>query len=202
MRGAHSLPRTRRLAAALLATGLALTGVGLTACSTTAGHTAASPSAQRAEIDSAADAALQRLYENAPDARQLVRDAKGVLIFPTVVRAGFVVGGEYGRGVLRVGNQPAGYYRTAAGSLGLQAGAQSSATILLFMTDESLAKFRSSNGWTAGADATVAVAHVGANGNIDTQTAQQSVIGFVLNNAGLMAGVSLEGSRVTRITDL
>lgn len=201
MIGSSVIGGSRRLAAAAVAS-LALMSVAVTGCSTTSSHTSATPAAQRAEINTSADAALQKLYENAPDARQLVRDAKGVLIFPTVIRAGLVVGGEYGRGVLRVGGSPVGYYQTAAGSLGFQAGAQSSSTILLFMTDEALANFRNSNGWTVGADATVTVANVGASGNIDSTTAQQAVIGFVVTNVGLMAGVSLAGSRITPLQGL
>ena len=102
-------------------------------------------------------------------------------------------------GVLRVGGANAGYYSTTAGSIGFQAGAQSKAMFVLFMTDEALNKFRNSNGWTVGADATVAVVNIGANGRIDTNTAQQPVVGFVLNNGGLMAGVSLEGTKIAKI---
>lgn len=184
--------------------GLALTGLAVTGCSSTLqnGQSSGTPASQRAEINAGADATLSRLYQTSPDARQLVQRAKGVLIFPSLIKAGFVVGGEYGRGVLRVGGRPEAYYSTAAGSIGFQAGAQSSASVLLFMTDDALDKFRNSNGWTAGADATVTIARVGANGSLDTNTIQQPIIGFVLSNVGLMAGVSLEGAKITRLPDL
>ncbi|WP_231895203.1 YSC84-related protein [Vogesella sp. LIG4] len=154
---------------------------------------------QRQEIDAGYNATLERLYRNAHGSQELVGKAKGVLIFPTVLAAGFVVGAEYGKGALRVGGQPAGYYQTVSGSLGWQLGAQSKAVIFLFMTQDALNKFRSGNGWTAGVDASVALAKVGANGDIDLNTAQQPVIGFVMTNAGLMANLTLEGTKVSKL---
>lgn len=188
----------------LTAASVAVMGLMATGCTTTTQDQSAnsSPASQRAEINAGADATLSKLYASSPDARQLVAKAKGVLIFPSVIKGGFVVGAQYGRGVLRVGNRVDSYYSTAGGSFGFQAGAQSTALVFLFMTDDALAKFRSSSGWTAGADATVAVATVGVNGSIDTNTMSQPVIGFALNNVGLMAGVSIEGTKVTRLTDL
>ena len=125
--------------------------------------------------------------------------ARGVLVFPQVVQAGFVVGAQYGQGALRIGGRTEGFYSTAAGSFGLQAGAQSKAIIFCFMNEQALADFRSRNGWAVGGDATVAVVKVGANGNIDSSTATAPVEAFVLTNAGLMAGVSLEGTKVSRL---
>ncbi|MCP3727532.1 YSC84-related protein [Paraburkholderia sp. CNPSo 3272] len=120
-------------------------------------------------------------------------------MFPSVISAGFWVGGQYGEGALRVVGQTAGYYSSAAGSFGLQIGAQFKALISLFMTQDALDRFRNSEGWAAGVDATVAVLEVGANGDIDTSTAASAAQAFVLTNAGLMAGVSLEGTKVTRL---
>ncbi|WP_459617380.1 BPSL1445 family SYLF domain-containing lipoprotein [Bordetella sp. 2513F-2] len=198
MLGASSVLRRSGLAAA----SVALAGLVFTGCTTNSQDASATPSEQRSEINSGADATLSKLYEASPQARALVEQAKGVLVFPSVLGASFIVGGEYGKGVLRVGGQPVAYYSTASGSIGFQAGAQSRATVLLFMTDEALAHFRNSNGWTVGADATVAVAKIGANGSIDTNTARQPVVGFVMNNAGLMAGVSIDGTKITRDTSL
>jgi len=181
---------------------VALAGLAFTGCTTNSQHDAASASEQRSEINAGADATLSKLYSASPQSRDLVARAKGVLVFPSVVGASFIVGGEYGKGVLREGGQPVAYYTTASGSVGFQAGAQSRATVLLFMTDEALEKFKNSQGWTVGADATVAIAKIGANGSIDTNTAQQPVVGFVLNNAGLMAGVSIDGTKITRDTGL
>jgi lipid-binding SYLF domain-containing protein len=178
---------------------VALASLAFAGCTTTAPKDQATASQQRNDINTSANATLSRLYKSTPAARGLVERAKGVLVFPTVLSAGFVVAAEHGNGVLRVNGRNQGYYSTSAGSIGLQAGAQSKAIVLLFMTQEALDKFRNSNGWTVGADATVAIANVGANGKIDTNTAQQSVVGFVLTNAGLMAGVSLEGAKIEKL---
>lgn len=157
---------------------------------------------KHATTNSQADSVLSRLYTTADGSRELVGRAKGVLVFPSVLNAGFVVGGQYGEGVLRTGGgRPLGYYNIASASVGFQAGAQSRALIILFMTDEALQKFQASQGWTAGVDATVALAKIGANGAIDTNTAQQPIIGFNLTNAGLMAGASVEGTKITKQTN-
>lgn len=178
---------------------LAVAGLAFSGCTTTPPKDQASATERRTDINASADATLTRLYEAAPDARTLVDQAKGVLVFPRVLEASFVVGAEHGNGVLRVNGKNEAYYSTTGGSFGFQAGAQSKAIVLLFMTQDALDKFRASNGWTAGADATVAVATIGANGKIDTNTARESVIGFVLTNAGLMAGVSLHGTKINRL---
>lgn len=175
---------------------LAFTALTFTACTTTLPNNRATPAEQRAQIDEGATAALNRLYNAVPDARDYVQRAAGVLVFPEAVSGGFIVGVEHGKGVLKVGGQNAGYYSTSAGSFGLQAGAQSRSIIILFMTQEALNDFRNSSGWTAGVDATVAVATVGANGRIDTSTMKEPVVAFSLTNAGLMAGVSVEGAKI------
>lgn len=179
-----------------------LASMSITACTTTppASTTHEESRVDRHELNGKTDAALARLYQTAPSSRELVARAKGVLIFPSVYEAGWVVGGEYGKGILRVAGTPEEYYQTVKGSVGFQLGAQSKAMVLLFMTQDSLEKFRRSNGWEAGADATVAVADIGANGDIGTNTAQQPIIGFVMTNAGLMAGVSLQGAKFSRIS--
>ncbi|HKU86258.1 MAG TPA: YSC84-related protein [Casimicrobiaceae bacterium] len=171
----------------------------LAACTTTGPDVRADPAAARAEINAEADATLSRLYQAAPDARNLVARADGVLIFPDVNKVSFIVGGQHGDGVLRVDGKPTRYYTISGGSIGYQAGAQSKAVVLLFLTPDALANFRNSNGWTAGVNATVAVAKIGANGTLDTTTARQPVVQFVLNNAGLMAGVSVQGTKITPI---
>jgi len=170
----------------------------ITACSTT-GSKASDPVAERHSINADVDAALSKLYVQAPGARQLVGEAKGVLVFPSVVSAGFIVGGSYGQGALRRGARNAGYYSTTAASVGLLAGADSKSLFLLFMTQESYDRFLASKGWTAGADASVTALNVGADGSIDTNNAQHEVTSFVLNNGGLMANLSVEGSKFTRL---
>lgn len=186
----------RRAGAAFVIGAAALS---FTACTTTVPNTDATPQQQRSQINDAADMTLNRLYESVPGSREYVRQAKGVLIFPETVSGGFIVGLEHGRGVLRVGGKNAGYYSTTAGSIGFQAGAQSRAIVILFMTQEALNDFRNSSGWTAGVDATVAVATVGANGTLDTSTVREPVVAFALTNAGLMAGVSVEGAKIERL---
>ncbi len=174
-------------------------------CTTTLPTTAnsqASAAQQRQSINSAADETLNRLYSQSPDSRALIQRAYAVLVFPEVLSGAFVVGFEHGVGVLRVKGKDEGYYTTTGGSIGWQAGAQSKALVIAFQDAASYEKFRASSGWTVGADATVAVATIGANGSIDTQTARQPVVGFVLNNGGLMAGVSIDGTRIARANNL
>jgi lipid-binding SYLF domain-containing protein len=190
------LSKSRHNAFAVLA--VAVAAVAFTGCTTTAPKDQATATQQRSEINANTDSTLARLYKSSPASRSLVERAKGVLVFPSVLSASFIVGGQHGNGVLRVNGANSGYYSTTGGSFGFQAGAQSKAIVILFMTQGALDKFRSSNGWTAGVDATVAVANIGANGGIDTNTAQKPVVGFVLNNGGLMAGVSLQGTKIQK----
>ncbi len=172
---------------------LAVLGTG---CTTTGGASG-DPAAQRQALNSQADNALTRLYREARDSEALVKQARGVLVFPNFVSAGFIVGGASGQGVLREGGKTVSYHRMSEGSVGLLAGAQSQAVFILFMTDDSLGRFKSSNGWTVGADAGVTMLTVGADASITGRTAQQPVVGFVLTNSGLMGSLSLSGSRIT-----
>lgn len=168
------------------------------ACSTTSTKGGDS-AAKRSSIDASVDSALSKLYAQEPGSRELTGKAKGVLVFPAVVSAGLGIGGSYGQGALRVGGKTEGYYSTTAGSVGLLAGADSKAVYLLFMTQESLDKFRASRGWTAGADASVTMLKVGASAAVDTQTSQQPVVGYALSNAGLMANLSLDGTKISKL---
>jgi lipid-binding SYLF domain-containing protein len=192
----------RRRFIVMTSTVLTSAGLSLAGCTTTPASSHASSEANaglRQSIDADANATLERLYTTVNGSRELVEKARGVLVFPQVIAAGFWVGGQYGKGALRVGGQTSGYYSMTGASFGLQIGAQSKAIIILFMTQEALDKFTSSQGWAAGIDATVALIQVGANGNIDTSTATKPVEAFVLTNAGLMAGVSLEGTKISRL---
>ena len=193
----------------LTATAAALTAL-VVGCTTTANVTTASSPREAAgltplapekkrELDEGYRGAMERLYESTPGSRDLVARAAGVLVFPRAISAGLGVGGEYGLGELRVNNRVVGYYRTTSASLGLQAGAQSRALVFLFMTNESLNRFRESQGWSAGADASVALLKVGANGEIDASLAHAPTVAFVMTNAGLMANLTLEGTKVTRV---
>jgi lipid-binding SYLF domain-containing protein len=180
---------------------LAFGGLALAGCTTT-GNTpdnAHEDASKRKSIDASVDGTMSKLFTTVPGSRELVSKARGVLVFPSVLQAGFIVGGQYGEGALRVGGATVGYYSTVSGSLGLQAGAQSKALIFLFMTQDSLDKFRNADGWSAGVDASVALVKVGANGAVDTNTATAPVQVFVLTNAGLMGDVSLQGTKVSRL---
>jgi lipid-binding SYLF domain-containing protein len=198
----RTLGNRLRTGAAIVTAVAALIAAG---CSTTAstttsgsGPTGTGPisAEKRHEIDGAYRPTLDRLYESTPGSRELVAKARGVLVFPSVIQAGFVVGGAYGEGELRVNNAVDGYYRTTTGSIGWQIGAQSRALIFVFMT---LDKFRSGDGWAGGVDASVAALQVGANGSVDVNAARAPTIAFVMTNTGLMANFSLEGTKVSRI---
>jgi len=166
---------------------------------TTSGSGTGDPAARRQAIDAAVDSSLSTLYQQVPGSRDLVGRAEGVLVFPNVMEAGFVFGASRGQGALRVGGKTVSYHATTSGSFGLQAGAQSTAVILLFMTQDALQRFQNSRGWTVGADASVTLLTVGATAQVTTATAQQPVIGYVLSNRGLMAGVTIDGARITQL---
>jgi lipid-binding SYLF domain-containing protein len=178
----------------------------LAGCATSASVTrpaSAEGQAQTADsrriIDQGYQETLDRLYATTPGSRELVAKARGVLIFPRVVSAGLVVGGGYGEGQLRSRGTVENYYRMTTGSVGWQIGAQSRALVFLFMTEDALDKFRASKGWMGGADASVAVLKVGANGAIDAAASREPMVAFVMTNAGLMANLTLEGTKITRI---
>jgi lipid-binding SYLF domain-containing protein len=178
--------------------------LSLSSCTTTpaGSDTMGDQKDKRRTIDAGVDSPLTRLDNVVPGARELVGKSNGLLVFPTVINAGIGLGGQYGEGALRVGGKSVGYYSTASASVGLQAGAQSKAIVFLFMTADALDRFRSSEGWSAGADASVAVLKVGANGNVDTGTATGQINAFVLTNGGLMAGATVDGTKVTRLKTL
>lgn len=185
--------------ASLAATGLFLGGCSATATTTATTSQNSSPDKRRNEINGAVDSVFPRLYSSVRGSRELVAKANGVLVFPSVIAAGLGIGGQYGEGALRIHNETAAYYNLASISVGLQAGAQSKAVFFLFMTPESLEKFRNSEGWSAGADASVAVVKIGANGEVDINATQGPIVAFVLTNAGLMANLTLEGTKITRL---
>ncbi|NPT55249.1 BPSL1445 family SYLF domain-containing lipoprotein [Paraburkholderia elongata] len=180
---------------------LAFGGLALAGCTTNgpSQNTPSTDASKRQSIDASVDGTMSRLFTTVKGSRELVSKARGVLVFPSVLQAGFIVGGQYGEGALRVGGGTVGYYSTISGSLGLTAGAQSKAIIFLFMTQDSLDTFRNADGWSAGGDASVALVKMGANGAIDTTTATAPVEVFVLTNSGLMADISLQGTKVSRL---
>jgi lipid-binding SYLF domain-containing protein len=152
-----------------------------------------------AQIDRDVDAALAKLYENTPSARLLASKAKGILVFPNIIKAGFIGGAQYGKGALRKQGRTAGYYNIVAGSFGLQAGVQSFDYALFFMNDEALSYLDRSEGFEIGLGPTIAVLDAGAAGHLSTTTLKDDVYAFIFGQRGLMAGINLEGSKITRI---
>jgi len=155
--------------------------------------------ASRGEINAGVNATLERFYWQVPGSQALVARAAGVLVFPTVIKAGFGIGGEYGEGAMRVGGRTVGYYNVISGSVGFQFGAQARSVIIIFMTPQALANFQRVEGFRIGVDGSVVVVVVGAGGSIDTDKITSPVIGFVLDSTGLMYNLTLEGSKITRI---
>jgi len=155
--------------------------------------------ASSVEIDAKVDSTLKEFHWKVSSSKELAEKAKGILVFPSVLKAGFWIGGQYGEGALRIKGKTVNYYNIAGASFGFQFGAQSKSVILLFMTNEALSAFRNSSGWEAGVDGSVALATLGTGGAIDTNTLQQPIIGFVFGNKGLMVDVSLKGSKMTKI---
>ena len=189
----------RAFIATSVGTGLIAAGCSESEPPPSPAQTAQANQSKRAEIDAAVDGAIAQLNQKDPNSRQLMQQAKGVLVFPKMFKAGLVVGGEYGEGALRVGGKSVEYYSASAGSIGLTAGAEQKSVFMLFMTDPALAQFRQSNGWTAGADASVALVNVGASGSTSTDIAQRPIVGYVLSQGGLMLDASLNGTKVSRL---
>jgi lipid-binding SYLF domain-containing protein len=178
---------------------VAFSGCGTTSTTSATDSKSTSTSQKHREIDAAVDSSLARLYTQIPGSRELVAKATGILIFPSVIAAGLGIGGEYGEGALRVNNASEDYFSLASLSFGLQIGAQSKMIGFLFLTQDGLEKFRKSSGWSVGADASVAVLKTGANGAIDINSVTAPVVAFVLTNAGLMANLTLSGTKITRM---
>ena len=155
--------------------------------------------ASREEIDAEVRQALKEFRHHTSAGHELSQKAAGMLVYPSVVKAGIGIGGEYGEGSLLVAGKPVAYYSIAAASIGLQLGAQARTEIILFMTEHALSKFRNSEGWKAGVDGSVALVTLGAGGSIDTETAKKPIIGFIFSNKGLMANLTFEGSKITKL---
>src|SRR5262245_10089951 len=156
--------------------------------------------ASTAEIDRDVTSALTNLYDQSPAAKTLGETAKGILVFPNIVKGGFIVGGEYGNGALRKNGKTSGYYNTTAASYGLQAGVQSFGYALFFMDDASLAYLDKSKGWEIGVGPSVVIFDEGMGKSIGTTASREGVIAFIFGQKGLMAGIGLKGSKITPIT--
>ena len=155
--------------------------------------------ATKAEINAGVKAAMNRFKKQVKGSNAYLKGAKGVLVMPNITKAGFVVGGKYGQGALLVGGKTVGYYSLAEGSVGWQIGAEKYDMVILFMTDEVLKKFRSSENWEAGVDAEITLIEVGAEVSVETLRSQHPIAGFVFDQKGLMGGVSIKGAKFTKI---
>ncbi len=161
--------------------------------------TAPAVAGSREELDAEVREAINELYQHSSAAKELAAKAAGMLVFPKVIKGGMVVGGEYGEGALLVGGKTTSYYNIVAGSIGFQLGVQQKSQVILFMSQRELDKFGKSEGWKAGVDGSVALATLGAGGQIDTETSKKPIIGFIYSNKGLMYNLTFEGSKITKI---
>lgn len=151
------------------------------------------------EIERDAKSALETLYLKSPAAKVLGEKAKGILVFPRIVKGGFIVGGQYGEGALLKNGNTAGYYNTVQLSYGLQAGVQKYGYALFFMSDPAMNWLDKSDGWELGVGPTVVVVDIGAAGAATTTTLQSEIYAFFFSQKGLMAGLGLQGTKITKI---
>lgn len=154
----------------------------------------------RQEIDQDANTALARLYQRTPVARKLGREAAGILVFPSVIKGGLMFGGQYGKGVLFKHGRSSGQYSLAAVSWGLQIGAQSLGYVMFLMTPEALDYLEKSEGWEVGVGPTVVLVDEGVEKSLTTSTAKEDIYAFVFDQKGLMAGVNIQGSKISKLT--
>jgi len=147
--------------------------------------------ASKTEIDIEVSASLEKFKEEVLGAEKFLEKAEGILVFPDIVKAGFVIGGEYGEGALLIKGKTEDYYSTAAASFGFQFGAQFKTVVLIFLQKDALDKFRNSSGWEAGVDGSVALIELGVGKDINTVNIDDPIVGFVFSNKGLMYNLTL-----------
>jgi lipid-binding SYLF domain-containing protein len=171
----------------------------LSGCQSTGGEYSEGATTSAADIDRDVDQALASLYQTSPEAKTLSKQAKGILVFPSVLKAGFIGGGSYGKGALRIRGRTAGYYNTVTASYGLQAGVQKFGYALFFMDKAALNYLNSSKGWEVGVGPSVVVVDAGVARSLTTTTAREDVYAFIFDQKGLMAGLGIQGSKITKI---
>jgi lipid-binding SYLF domain-containing protein len=166
-------------------------------------NSAPAVAASKAEIDRDARAALQKLYKGNPMAQALSEKAKGILVFPSIYKGGLIVGGQYGDGVLIKNGKSVGYYNSVAASYGLQAGGQKFGYVMFFMTDKALTYLDKSDGWEIGVGPSIVIVDketaAGFGKTATSSTLQDDIYAFIFSQKGLMAGLGLQGSKITRI---
>jgi lipid-binding SYLF domain-containing protein len=158
-----------------------------------------SEAASAAAIEADANATLHSFVRQVPGARELANKAVGILVFPSVIKAGIGFGGEYGEGILLNQQRVVGYYNLVSASFGFQLGVQERSVIIMFMTQDALAGFNQRAGWKVGVDGSVTIITLGVGGSIDTDKVVSPVIGFIIDQKGLMYNLTLEGSKISRI---
>jgi lipid-binding SYLF domain-containing protein len=160
---------------------------------------AASPAQSTSAIDAGVQQALQQFNLLDPRHMDLEKRAAGILIFPQITKGGVALAAEYGRGALQIGGATVGYYSLASTSVGLTAGMATRSEIILFMTQSALDRFMKSRGWSVGADTGIALISKGAAADYDSNTLKKPILGFVFGEKGLIADLSVEGSRIQKI---
>jgi lipid-binding SYLF domain-containing protein len=159
-----------------------------------------SQTAAAGNLDADVKRTLRNFHSQVRGTRELLENAAAVLVFPSVLKAGVGIGGEYGEGALLVGGRPVDYYNTVSASFGFQLGAQSRSIIIVFMTEEALAGFKRVDGWKVGVDGSVTLVNVGASGSVDTSRIGSPIVGFIFDGRGLMYNLTLEGSKISRMS--
>jgi len=163
------------------------------------GATSVAQAATAEDLDKDSIQALDNLTKTNRTAADISRKARAVLVFPNIVKAGLVFGGAYGEGTLMKGGRVVDYYNSVTGSWGLQAGAQSYGYVVFLMNDKAVNYLDKSSGWEIGVGPTVVVVDEGAAKNLSTSTLKDDAYAFIFNQQGLMAGVSIEGTKISRI---
>ena len=158
-----------------------------------------SAAAGAAEIDRDVTSALEKLYAKSASARAMGKKAKGILVFPSIVKGGFVVGGQYGEGALLKSGKTSGYYNTIQVSYGLQAGLQKYGYVLFFMTDSAMKFLDRSDGWELGVGPSIVIVDVGKATSKTTTTLQSDIYVFFFDQKGLMGGLGLQGTKISRM---
>jgi lipid-binding SYLF domain-containing protein len=152
-----------------------------------------------AELEAKANTALTKLYDKSAEAKDLSAKAKGILIFPNITKGGFIVGGQYGKGVLREHGKSAGYYSSASGSIGLQAGIESFGYVLMLMSDKAVAQLSAADGWEIGTGPSIVIVDEGAGAQLTSRTTKADVYAFVFSQKGLMGGIALQGTKISKL---
>jgi lipid-binding SYLF domain-containing protein len=159
----------------------------------------ASMAATAEDLDKDSVQALQTLYKTNPLAEALSKKAKSILVFPKVIKAGLVFGGSYGEGVLMAGGSVTDYFNSVSASWGWQLGAESYAYVVFLMSDKAVDYLKTSKGWEFGVGPTVVVVNEGVAKNLSTTTLKDDAYAFVSDQQGLMASLSIEGTKISRI---